>query len=261
MKDYTEFMEDARQWQLNRPKFTLDQLIPNDIGLGVIAGRWWLGKTNLSLEMAICLATGDNFFGFSVDPVPVVFLDFEGSLTNISDRITKISKRHALPTYGSFNVSPLRDKRFILHNNIDRLVQEVGYAKVAFIDGGKHLIGGKYISPDRIKEFAEDLNDAMKKSGFFTVITWQIRKPNKITRIEPGDLDEIKGGADIVEDSTFTILLEKQKPWRLPDKSWFKVPDNWINMYIGKAKETDLDFPNPYRCFDFNKEKCEFKVR
>ncbi|MFC2068256.1 AAA family ATPase [Chloroflexota bacterium] len=186
MKEYTEFIMDAYEQQANRPRFIINQLMPNSSAdFGVIAGRWWLGKTNICLEMIFCLATGDPFFGFQVDPVPVVFLDFDGNHVNVSERILKISSRHSTPPDSYLYIQNLKDSRFKLHGNIDKLVNEVKGAKVAVIDGTKHLIEGEYIKPSVIKTFGEDLLKAMQKGNFTAVVTWQVRKPHQNTLITP----------------------------------------------------------------------------
>jgi RecA-family ATPase len=120
MKDYKEFIVDAYDWQANRPRFLIDQLLPDSSSdFGVIAGRWWLGKTNLCLELIYCLATGEPFFSFQVERVPVVFLDFEGNPVNVSDRLMKIGSRHGIPQDNFLNIQNLKDNRFKLRGNID----------------------------------------------------------------------------------------------------------------------------------------------
>jgi hypothetical protein len=140
-------------------------------------------------------------------------------------------------------------------------VNEVQGAKVAVIDGTKHLIEGEYIKPSVVKNFGEDMLKAMQKGDFTAIITWQVRKPHKETLITPGDLFELKGAADIVEDATFALLLEKEPSRLLGRGNWYHPPDNHVNLYIGKAKEADQEFPNPYREFKFDKSNCQFIQR
>ena len=262
MKDYSEFIVDAYDWQANKPRFIIDQLIPDSSAdFGVVAGRWWLGKTNICLEMIFCLATGDPFFGLQVNSVPVVFLDFEGNPINISERLLKINSRHSIPPDGYLNIHNLKDDRFKLHGNVDRLVNEVKGAKVAVIDGTKHLIEGEYIKPSIVKTFGEDLLKAMQKGNFTAILTWQVRKPHQNTLIAPGDLFEIKGAADLIEDATFALLLEKEPPRPLGKGQWYHPPDNNVNLYVGKAKEADQEFISPFKELKYEKNTCEFKQR
>jgi hypothetical protein len=262
MKDYTEFIVDAYDWQANRPRFLIDQLMPNGIGdYGTIGGRWWLGKTNLCLELLFCLAAGDSFFGLGVEQVPVVFLDFEGSPVNISERLLKISDRHSRPPTGYLNVESMRDKRFKLHGNINRMVDEVKGAKLALIDGTKHLIEGEYLKPAKVKSFGEDLMEAMTRGKFSSIITWQIKKPHEDTLVNTGDLFTLKGAADLIEDATFALLLEKEPPRPLGKGTWYHPPGTDVNLYIGKAKEADIEFPKPFKELAYDKDHCEFKDR
>jgi len=50
-----------------------------------IAGRTGIGKTNLSLHLALCLATGTPFFGLECRRFKVAFLAFEGDKANSPD--------------------------------------------------------------------------------------------------------------------------------------------------------------------------------
>lgn len=172
MKDYSEFIVDAYEKQANKPRFIINQLLPNSASdIGIIAGRWWLGKTNLCLELAFCIATGEPFFGLQVQQTPVAFLDFEGNPMNISERLLKVSQRHSTPPNGYFNIDDLKDKRFKLHGNIDRFVDVANGAKVVVIDGTKQLIEREYIKPSVIKTFNNDLLMAMQKGKFNIVLT------------------------------------------------------------------------------------------
>ena len=154
MKDYTDFIVDAYEWQANRPRFYIDQLMPNSTNdYGIIGGRWQKFKTNLSLELPVSLATGDDFLGLKVEQIPVVFLDFEGNPVNISERLLKITSHHSSVPYGYLNVDSLKDKRFKLHKNINRLVDEVKGCKLELIDGTKHLMEGEYMKPKKVKNW------------------------------------------------------------------------------------------------------------
>lgn len=259
MKDYKDYKIDAIEWQASRPRFYIDELLPNsENDFGVIAGRLGLGKTNLSLELAICLATGDPFFGLDVEQIPVLFLHLEGNPVNITERLDKIMIRHSTPPEGYFNLKDLRYDRFTLRNNIDRLVDEMKGVKVAIIDGSKHLIAGEYTKPSRVKDFGEDLLKAMQKAGVATIVTWQIKKPHEQTRFTPGDLFSIKGAADLMEDSTFILLLEKPKPTK-EGKVTIYPPDTWINMYFAKAREARGELKNQNLIYVH--DTCEFKER
>jgi hypothetical protein len=262
MKDYSDFIVDAYEWQANRPRFYIDQLMPNSTSdFGVIGGRWQKFKTNLSLELLACLATGDDFFGLKVEQIPVVFLDFEGNRVNISERIISILQHHSTPKPGYLNITNLKDNRFILHNNINRLVDEVKGTKLALIDGTKHLIAGEYIKPSKVKEFAEDLLKAMDVGKFCSIVTWQVKKAHQDVLITPGDLETLKGAGDLVEDCTFALLLEQPPSQPIGRGQWWHPPESYVNLYAGKYKEASIEFPEPFKELEFDRANCQFKIR
>ena len=101
----------------------------------------------------------------------------------------------------------------------------------------------------------------MDKGKFCTVLTWQIKKPHEEVLITPGDLSMLKGAADLVEDATFAFLLEQPPSKSLGKGKWWHAPDNWVNLYMGKAKEADQEFAEPYKELLFDRQTCQFQER
>jgi flagellar biosynthesis GTPase FlhF len=73
--------------------FRIDQLASGQPGeYLMMSGRTGIGKTNMALYLAYCLATGTEFFGHKCRKTKVAYLAFEGSIANYKERISKIEK-------------------------------------------------------------------------------------------------------------------------------------------------------------------------
>jgi hypothetical protein len=229
MKEYQDFIKEAKDWQKNRPRFLIEELLPNsNSAYGVIAGRTGRGKTALMLHLACCFATGTPFYGLAIERVPVGYLGFEGNKVNIMERLEKILTHFPTPAPGYLNLEIVQD-RYPLKGNVDKLAQESAGLKVLLIDRAKGLVHGDYIKPKIVNEFVDDLNKAMGDLDISCVISLQVRKEHESTRIKVADLDTVKGALDYCEDATFVMLLE-QPPGKQP-------PPEWENLYFAKARE------------------------
>lgn len=72
------------------PDFLISEMIPA-VGITMLAGKPKTRKSFLSLQMAIAIATGTDFFGYRVMQTSVALLDLEGSRARISNRSLHMS--------------------------------------------------------------------------------------------------------------------------------------------------------------------------
>lgn len=245
MKDYAEFMVDALEWQANRPRFYIDELLPNSTtDYGIIAGRTGRGKTAEALYLALCLATGNSYRGYKVERIPVGYLGFEGNQVNITERLQKLLPHFPTPDSGYFSLD-IVEKRYRLKGNVEKLAKESKGLKLLILDRVKGLVHGDYVRPNFVNEFVEDLREAQRKLKIVVVLTLQVRKEHAETKVKTGDLDKIKGAADYVEDATFVILLER------PNMK--SPPEEWCNLYFAKHREARKALPNLELRYDYEK--------
>jgi len=93
MQNIVEFIVSSSQQR----EYVIDQLISKDSGYGIIAARTGLGKTNLTLNLALCLANGMDFLGLTTKRSKVAYFAFEGGEDNLKDRCLKIITRTPTP--------------------------------------------------------------------------------------------------------------------------------------------------------------------
>ncbi len=245
MKDYIDFMQDAWQWQQNRPRFLIDELLPDNPGdFGIIAGRTGRGKTAILLYLLCCLATGTPFFGIPVQKIPVGYLGFEGNKVNITERLQKMLPHFPTPDPGYLNLE-ISDQRYTLKGNVHKLAIATSGLRLLIIDRAKGLVGGDYVKPNAANRFVEDLHKALKDFDIPAIISLQIKKPHDETKVKPGDLFSIKGAMDYVEDATFVALLEQP--------SMKHPPKEYSNLYFAKHREARTELNDVELEYDYSK--------
>lgn len=242
-------------------EYTIDQLLREGSGYGIIAGRTGLGKTNILLNLSMWLAMGEPFFGLNTKKSRVLYLGFEGAKQNLQDRYTKIIlRRHSegheesIPQDEWLHVE--RKDSFLLSKNKDEFKKLISPFDVVMLDPIKWAVGGDYTKPSAAAEFTKTLIEILRNEGKTAIISMQIRKRDPRVKVEEGDLFELKGAADYVEDATFAMLLERSE---MRGKS---VPahekDRYLTLYFAKHREATEDLA-PVELL-YNYDKCEFEV-
>ena len=82
---------DLTEEERKPPEFIIDGMIP--VGMTFLAGAPKLRKSFLALQMAIAVANGTSFFGYTTHKCDVAYFDLEGSKSRISSRTEKMSER------------------------------------------------------------------------------------------------------------------------------------------------------------------------
>lgn len=67
-------------------EWLIDGIIPKN-GVTLLFGRGGIGKTTLTLQMCQAISSGDNFLGRTTEKTTVIYIDFENSLSVLSERL------------------------------------------------------------------------------------------------------------------------------------------------------------------------------
>lgn len=207
IEEWGEIVENEKSY----PSF-IDQILPAEPGEGIlVAGRTGIGKTNLCMYMAYCLASGKPFYGFKCEKTCVAYFAFEGGKTNYLERNNKIKKLFP-PDTGSrvrFALIPTQGPKEMYAEVIERL-SELPDVKVVILDGARHIVYGDPSKTENAQEFIQSLKATLFELGMSSVLTFQITKPNKNSLVHPGDIYTIKGAVEFAAWSTTSLLLENK---------------------------------------------------
>lgn len=251
-KDILDFMEHDS----SKTEYIIEQLIRPDSGYGIIAARTGLGKTNMILNLSFWLALGKTFFSLNLRKSKVCYFAFEGGEDNLRDRYMRLILREGVPVSGWLQVERLSSLILLEKNSSDRFRQMIRPFDVILLDPIKWMVGADYTKPGRAAEFTKVLTNILHQEGKIAIFSMQIRKRDPRVKIEPGDLFELEGAADYVEDAAFTLLLERSELRGKHVATQYK--DRYLTLYFAKHREATRDLDPIELYYDY--DKCEFKV-
>jgi hypothetical protein len=208
----------------------IQEILPDQPGeYGITAGRTGIGKTNLSLYLAFCLATGSPFFGLKCEKVIVNFMAFEGDPSNMAQRYLKL--RGNFPdTEGRlrFEMLPIENPLRLLEVVFGKLKKTTG-CKVVILDPVRYIVPGDYLKPKDVAAFVGEFKELLTAYGVSAIITLPIRKPGPVQGlIRPSDVYSIKGATEYVDGATSALLIEKQAYTRSKDRVTLHYPKHRI---------------------------------
>ncbi len=219
----------------------IKDLLPNSTAAYMlICGRSGIGKTNLILYLAFCIATGRKFFSMETKQKIVGYLSFEGSKPQIAKRFQKLQNtfgsagenlrwHHSMPI--KLDSSGIFDLRMLL-DGLD----------VAIIDPLRPLVLGDWMKPADASAFLESLREVQDKTGTTVILVHHIRKPDRKTRVLPEDIQfEIKGATEYVDAAATVMLLERPRYAR-EESGQFTSNSGDRVLFLPKVKDAPAEF-------------------
>ena len=146
----------------------------------LICGRSGIGKTNLVLYLAFCIATGDKFFSLDTKQKRVGYLSFEGSQRQIANRFEKLIQTFGSPgDYLQWEHSLLIKMNSQGKNELKRIITGLD---VAILDPLRPLVAGDYSKPADASNFLNQLREVQNDTGTTIILNHHIRKPDRKLR-------------------------------------------------------------------------------
>ena len=226
----------------------VQSLLPQESGEYLaISGRTGIGKTNLGLHLAFCLATGRHFYSFPCSRVSVVYLALEGDPDNIVERYEKIQSRFPpVEDNLGFELLPKDTPRRLLREIEEK---SKGY-RVLILDPVKWLVQGDFCKPRDAESFIQYYRGMLQANGQTGIIILPIRKPgNQAQLIYPGDVYSIKGATEYVDSATTVLLLEKKPHSR---------KDTQVTLYFAKSRIATKEL-GPMD-LEFSYDDCQYSI-
>lgn len=202
----------------------------------MIAGRAGIGKTNLVLGMAFCLATETPWFSHKTQRCRVGYLAFEGQQRKLLARFDKLQK--SFPDPGD-NLLIAREVPFKLSGKgIDRFLKLCDGLDVVIIDPIRYIVAGDYTKPEYASAFITTLRQCCAKTKTIPILLHHVRKPDRRLSIKPEDLiNEVKGAGDYVEAAGTVVLFERARQARAKDGRFGSNEDDRI-LHFCKVKDS-----------------------
>jgi RecA-family ATPase len=236
-------MLSAKDWMdiiTSRPQVPdlIEELLADAYGdFVLLAGRTGIGKTNLALHLAFCLATGTPFYGLKCQKTTVGYVGFEGTARKMADRLAKIGANFPEPGDNfRFHLGP----PLILGRRLSEFKKLVAGCRVIILDPLRYLVDGDYCKPKDAIDFITLLRITLTQLRAMAIICHHIKKPNKLLLMEPGDLYQMKGAAEYADTATSVLMLERtpQKALpRLPHGHLPPVDPDAVTLYFAKHRD------------------------
>lgn len=149
--------------EIKPTEFIINGLIP--VGLVVLASPPKYGKSYMVLDMALCVASGREFLGFTTNPCGVLYLSLEDRWDRLRQRMLQINETQPLPGNFYMNIeSRTLDDGLI--EQLDDLLQDHPEIRLIIIDTFQKIRGEQkrtesaYAADSRemgvLKKFADD---------------------------------------------------------------------------------------------------------
>jgi hypothetical protein len=220
----------------------------------LICGRSGIGKTNLVLQLAFCIATGSKFFSLETKQKVVGYLSFEGGEKQTAKRFEKL-----MQTFGNAGEYLQWEHSLPIKLNSqgkDELKRLITGLEVAIIDPLRPLVAGDYTKPVDASNFLINLRDVQNDTGTTLILIHHIRKPDRKLRVLPEDLQfEIKGATEYVDGASTVLLLDRPR-YSKDDFGKFQSTSDDRVLYFPKVKDAPAEF-TPIR-LRLNREKLMF---
>ena len=219
----------------------IKDLLPDSVtAYMLICGRSGIGKTNLVLYLAFCIATGRKFFSLETKQKIVGYLSFEGAQHQIAKRFDKL-KQH----FGSAGDHLHWEHSMPIKLNSkgkDNLKRLISGLEVAIIDPLRPLVTGDWMKPADASTFLENLREVQNDTGTTIILVHHIRKPDRKLRVLPEDLQfEIKGATEYVDGASTVLLLDRPRHSR-DDSGRFQSNSDDRMLYFPKVKDAPAEF-------------------
>jgi len=247
MKTATVFLTDLKN--TSEVDFLIEQLLPDSTqALMLICGQPGIGKTNLSLYTAFCLATGTKFFDFKTKPCEVGYLFMEAGPHQIGNRVEKLSN-HFGGIPDNLHIEQHEPMPLYPKNKVE-LEKIVTGLRICFVDALKYLIPGDYMKPSDVLKGLTTIQEVQNETACIFVLIGHIRKPNLKILPKPDDYwTELKGPTEYMEMANSALMLTRPRHPK-DSKGHFVSNENLRHLCIMKARDSTIELKPIELLFD-----------
>ena len=185
--------------------FSIDKLLPQ--GIFILAGSGKIGKSWLSLDMCIAVATGGKLWDFNATAGDVLYLALEDTHPRLKERLERISEENIIPDRLHLAISSLgitdgltqQIKAFISANPNTRLVVIDTLERIRNSEQDKSMYACDYRDINKLREILEGNNITL-------LLIHHTRK-----MYDPDPLNTLSGSTGLVGAVDGVWVLEKEK--------------------------------------------------
>jgi RecA-family ATPase len=215
----------------------IKNILPAEPGQYIlVSGRTGIGKSILMLHLLYCLGTGSPFFDFECKKTKAGLLIMEGDRNNLQDRIHKVKKQYP---YTANIALDLRLETKPLERHLEYYREAFHGCEVVMLDNLRQVTTSERLKNDYASRWIDTLHKFLTDLGAVGILTHHVKKPNTNSLIGPGDVYELKGASEYVDDAASVILLERERQQRNGFGQFMPVNADELTLYFAKSRIAD----------------------
>ena len=152
----------------------------------LVCGRAGIGKTNLVLYLAFCLATGTPFLSHKTKQCRTGYLGFEGTPRKLLARFDKLQDSFQDP--GDFLLVERSLPFKLSRTDTDKFTRKIEGLEIIIIDPLRYIVCDDYTKPEAASTFISTLRECCAKTGTIPILVHHVRKPDRRLTVRPEDL-------------------------------------------------------------------------
>lgn len=215
----------------------IENILPAQYGEYIlVSGRTGIGKSILMLHLLYCLGTGSPFFGFQCRQTRAGLLIMEGDRNNLKDRIRKVRENY--PYTDNIRLSLMLETK-PLERHLEYYKHVFAGCEVVMLDNLRQVSTSERLKNEYASQWIDTFHKFLQDLGAVGILTHHVKKPNSNSLVEPGDVYNLKGASEYVDDASTVILFERERQRRNDYGQFMPVNPDKLTLYFAKTRIAD----------------------
>ena len=205
---------------------------------GVLGGSSKAGKTWLSLDLAVSIATGTPFLKWPTTPGRVLFINFEIHRAFIKQRLQTITAKKGLTDLSNLSIWTLRGQGAAFDTLLDEIVERIHgerYALIILDPLYKLMIGRSENTAGGVGVLCHQVEQLIERTGAAVVYAHHFTKGNAAKKKA---MDRLSGSGVFARDADTIITLTEHE-----EEGCYAVELTLRNLPPQPAFVVEWDFP------------------
>ena len=157
----------------------------------------------------------------------------EGDRNNLQDRIRKVKEQY--PSTDNIALD-LRLETKPMERHLDYYKETFRGCEVVMLDNLKQVSTSERLKNDYASRWIDNFHKFLIDIGAVGILTHHVKKPNTNSLVEPGDVYELKGASEYVDDAATVILLERERQQRNSFGQFMPINPDELTLYFAKHR-------------------------
>lgn len=246
----------------NRP-YLWKYILIREPGYSFLAGTTFVGKTNLALQIGAHIGLGLPLLGSEVNKGKVALVCYEGSVSNILERMDKLEAEMGGKVWDNFQVDFLEPTNlYLMMKNPEKYLDSLKGYDLVILDNFSILGYGDWTTTIMGAVNRDLLLGVSRYLDAHLLVLCHIRKEKDDDQrvLRPGHIDKALGSGLLPAGATSVMMLEREVKDDRPRKKgqFTPVRKDFLTLFYSKLWASP-DGPWQQSLF-FNRNKLQYEV-